>query len=168
MNIFLFKFRHDRKNHFRLGLTLHCFVTLKRNNPGVCWFSFLHILFAIYILVLFASLGHYLIFVKTMLSRFGVFFFSISDFSKLFLLSFSTVYKKVNVWLLPSVRFKYKPGYKSSNLINKRHSSQILQKTIWLWNHTFHKKNFFNEFVANVLCDNMSMIICDLWGCGGW
>ena len=27
--------------------------------------------------------------------------------------------------------------------------------------------NYFHEFVANVLRDNMGMIIFDLWGCGG-
>ena len=30
------------------------------------------------------------------------------------------------------------------------------------------KKVYFNEFVANVLRDNMGMVIFDLWGCGGW
>ena len=34
-----FKFRHYKKNHFRLGLTLHCFVILKRNNPGTKMFQ---------------------------------------------------------------------------------------------------------------------------------
>ena len=53
------------------------------------------------------------------------------------------------------------------DLINKRHGSQTLQQTIWLWNHKSHTKIYFNEFVANVLRDNMGMIIFDLWGCGG-
>ena len=35
----------------------------------------------------------------------------------------------------------------------------LLEQTIWLWNHTSYTKVYFNEFVANVLCDNMGMII---------
>ena len=27
----------------------------------------------------------------------------------------------------------------------------MLEQMIWLWNHTSHKKVYFNEFVANVL-----------------
>ena len=34
-------------------------------------------------------------------------------------------------------------------------------------NHTSHRKFCFYEFVANVLCDHMGMIIFDLRGCGG-
>ena len=34
-------------------------------------------------------------------------------------------------------------------------------------NHTSYRKFYFNEFVANVLHDNMGMIIFDLRGCGG-
>ena len=34
-------------------------------------------------------------------------------------------------------------------------------------NHTSYRKIYFNEFVANVLCDNMGIIIFDLRGCGG-
>ena len=55
-----------------------------------------------------------------------------------------------------------------SNCINKKHGSQTLLQMICLWNHTSHTKVHFNEFVANVLCDNMDMIIFDLWGCGGY
>ena len=58
-------------------------------------------------------------------------------------------------------------GASSYNLIKKRHGSQMLQQMIWLWNDTSHKKVYFNEFVANVLCDNMGMIIFDLRCCGG-
>ena len=43
-------------------------------------------------------------------------------------------------------------------LINKRHGSQMLEQTIWLWNYTSHTKVYFNEFVANALHDNMGMI----------
>ena len=38
---------------------------------------------------------------------------------------------------------------------------------IWLWNHTSHTKVYFYEIVANVLRDNMGMIIFDLRGCEG-
>ena len=38
----------------------------------------------------------------------------------------------------------------------------MLEQTIWLWNHTSHTKVYFNEFVPNVLRDNMGMIIFDL------
>jgi hypothetical protein len=51
-------------------------------------------------------------------------------------------------------------------IIIKRHDSQKLEPTIWLWNYTSHTKVSFIEFVANALRDNMSMIIFDLWGCG--
>ena len=34
-------------------------------------------------------------------------------------------------------------------------------------NHTSYRKIYFIEFVANVLRDNMGMIIFDLRGCGG-
>ena len=54
------------------------------------------------------------------------------------------------------------------NLINKRHGIWMLQQTIWLWNRTSYWKYNFNEFVANILHDNMGMIIFDLWRCGGW
>ena len=54
-----------------------------------------------------------------------------------------------------------------SYLIDKRHGSQMLEKTIWLWNHTSHTRVYFDEFVANALRDNMGMIIFDLRGCGG-
>ena len=33
--------------------------------------------------------------------------------------------------------------------------------------HTSYRKFNFNEFIANVLRDNMDMIIFDLRGCGG-
>ena len=49
-------------------------------------------------------------------------------------------------------------------LINKRHGSRMLEQTIWLWNHTSHTKVYFNEFVANVLRDNIGMIIFDRHG----
>ena len=51
------------------------------------------------------------------------------------------------------------------HLINKRHGSPTLEQTIWLWNHTSHPKVYFNEFVANVLRDNIGIVIFDLWGC---
>ena len=57
--------------------------------------------------------------------------------------------------------------WRSTNLINKRYGSLTMQQMIWLWNHTSYRKFNFNEFVANVLRDNMGMIIFDLWGCGG-
>ena len=34
-------------------------------------------------------------------------------------------------------------------------------------NHTSDRKFYFNEFVANVLRDNMGIIIFDLQDCGG-
>ena len=34
-------------------------------------------------------------------------------------------------------------------------------------NHTSYRKSYFNEFVANVLPDNMCMIIFEFRGCGG-
>ena len=42
-----------------------------------------------------------------------------------------------------------------ANLINKRHGSRTLIYTIWPPNHTSHKKNYFNEVVANALRDNI-------------
>ena len=48
------------------------------------------------------------------------------------------------------------------DLIDKRHGSQMLEQTIWLWNRTFHTNVHFNEFIANALCDNMGIIIFDL------
>ena len=43
------------------------------------------------------------------------------------------------------------------HVINKSHESRTLEQT----------KVHFNEFVANVLCENVGMIIFDLQGCGG-
>ena len=51
--------------------------------------------------------------------------------------------------------------------VNKRHGSQMLEQMIWMWKHTSHTKVYFNEFVANVLHDNMGMIIFDFRGCWG-
>jgi hypothetical protein len=42
-----------------------------------------------------------------------------------------------------------------SNLIDKRHGSRKLLQTIWPSNHTSLTKVYFNEFVANVLHDNI-------------
>ena len=56
--------------------------------------------------------------------------------------------------------------WRSTNLINKRYGSLTMQQMIWLWNHTSYRKFNFNEFIANVLRDNMGMF--DLWGCLGW
>ena len=39
--------------------------------------------------------------------------------------------------------------------------------SIWPRNHTFHKKFYFNEFVANVLPDVIGIFIFDLRGHGG-
>jgi len=39
--------------------------------------------------------------------------------------------------------------------------------SIWLRNHTSHKKFYFNEFVANVLPDVIGIVIFDLRGHGG-
>ena len=39
-------------------------------------------------------------------------------------------------------------------------------RQFWLWNHTSHTKVYFIEYIANVLRDDMGMIIIDLWGCG--
>ena len=43
----------------------------------------------------------------------------------------------------------------------------MLQQTKSRQNHTSNTKVYVNEFVANVLHDNMGMIIFDLRGCGG-
>ena len=40
----------------------------------------------------------------------------------------------------------------------------ILKQTIWHSNHTSHKKKYFYEFVANVLRDNIGILIFDLHG----
>ena len=63
------------------------------------------------------------------------------------------------------------------SLINKIHiiftcnpiifECSILKQTIWPWNHTSYTKVYFNEFVANVLGDNIGTVIFDLWGHGG-
>ena len=42
--------------------------------------------------------------------------------------------------------------------------SQILQQTIWPRSQTSHKKKYFYEFVANVLRDNIGILIFDLHG----
>ena len=44
----------------------------------------------------------------------------------------------------------------------------MLQQTIWPRNHTSHTKDYCNEFVANVLCDNISIVKFDLRGYGGY
>ena len=43
----------------------------------------------------------------------------------------------------------------------------MLKQTIWSRNHASHKKVNFNEFVANVLRDDMGIIVFDLRGHGG-
>jgi hypothetical protein len=43
----------------------------------------------------------------------------------------------------------------------------MVQQTIWPGNHTSHIKAYFNEFVANVLRDDMGIVIFDLRGHGG-
>ena len=40
----------------------------------------------------------------------------------------------------------------------------ILKQTIWQSNHASHTKLYFNEFVANVLRDNIGGVIFDLRG----
>ena len=37
----------------------------------------------------------------------------------------------------------------------------MLKQTIWPSNHTSHTKVYFNEFVANVLRDNIGILIFD-------
>ena len=43
----------------------------------------------------------------------------------------------------------------------------MLEQTIWLSNHTSHTKVYFNEFVANVLRDDIGIVVFDLRGHGG-
>ena len=43
----------------------------------------------------------------------------------------------------------------------------ILQQMIWPSNHTSHTKVYFNEFFANVLRDDIGIVIFDLRGHGG-
>ena len=43
----------------------------------------------------------------------------------------------------------------------------MLKQTIWHSNHTSHKKKWFYEFVANVLRDNIGILIFDLRAHGG-
>ena len=43
----------------------------------------------------------------------------------------------------------------------------MLLWTIWPRNHTSHTKVYFNEFVANVLRDDIGIVIFDLKGHGG-
>ena len=38
----------------------------------------------------------------------------------------------------------------------------MVKQTIWPSNHTSHTKLYFNEFVANVLRDNIGIVIFDL------
>ena len=40
----------------------------------------------------------------------------------------------------------------------------MLKQTIWTSNHTSHTKLYFNEFVANVLRDNIGIVVFDLRG----
>ena len=57
--------------------------------------------------------------------------------------------------------------WKSHNTMLVNFISLIIQRcSIWHSNHTSHKKNYFYEFVANVLCDNIGILIFDLHG--GW
>ena len=44
----------------------------------------------------------------------------------------------------------------------------MVQQTIWPRNHTSHTKVYFNEFVANVFCDDTGIVIFDLRGHGGF
>ena len=53
------------------------------------------------------------------------------------------------------------------HLINKRHGSRILELTSSPPNHTSYTKVQFNKFVANVLHDNIGIVIFDLRGHGG-
>ena len=43
----------------------------------------------------------------------------------------------------------------------------MVKQTIWQSNHASHTKLYFNEFVANVLRDNIGIVIFDLRGHGG-
>ena len=43
----------------------------------------------------------------------------------------------------------------------------MLEQTIWGLNHASHTKVYFNEFVANVLRDDIGIVIFDLRGHGG-
>ena len=45
--------------------------------------------------------------------------------------------------------------------------SSMLEQTIWGLNHASHTKVYFNEFVANVLRDDIGIVIFDLRGHGG-
>ena len=42
----------------------------------------------------------------------------------------------------------------NGHLIDKRHGNGTLKQMIWLWNHTFHTKVYFNEFVSKALHDH--------------
>ena len=54
--------------------------------------------------------------------------------------------------------------FSKTNLINKRHGSQILELIASRPNHTSHTNVYFNESVANVLRDNIGIVIFDLRG----
>ena len=43
----------------------------------------------------------------------------------------------------------------------------MLKQTIWPSNHTSYTEVYFNEFVANVLRDDIGIVIFDLRGHGG-
>ena len=52
-------------------------------------------------------------------------------------------------------------------LIIKGSSCLMLKQTIWPSNYTSHTKVYFNEFVANVVHDDIGIVIFDLRGHGG-
>ena len=63
-----------------------------------------------------------------------------------------------------SILFQVKFSNKVCFILLIIEGCSILKQTIWPRNHTSHKKNYFYEFVANVLRDNIGILIFDLHG----
>ena len=61
-------------------------------------------------------------------------------------------------------KFRCKHKNVGENLIDKRHGSRILKKTVSRPNHISYRKVYFNEFVQNSLGCDMGLIIFDCHG----
>ena len=73
----------------------------------------------------------------------------------------TTKYKRPQLSIMKKTSTEKRPqGKKNISLIIQRCS--IVKQTIWQSNRASHTKLYFNEFVANVLRDNIGTVIFDL------
>ena len=93
--------------------------------------------------------------------------FGINVLARMIIMSSSPTFRAAPSEGISILEQKVTWRYNLRYLVNKRHGSWTLEQTIWLWNHTSHTKFYFNEFVANALCDNIGMMIFDLQGYRG-